>query len=123
VLAFGSDWPVVTINPWYGLQNAVTRETVDRTPAGGWLPEQRISLAAAIRAYTLDAAYAGHREKSEGSIEPGKLADFIIVSQDLFKVDPHHFRDTKVLLTVVGGKSVYESNEFRTQTAATEVHP
>ncbi len=123
VLAFGSDWPVVTINPWYGLQNALTRETVDRTPAGGWLPEQRISLAAAIRAYTLDAAYAGHCEKTEGSIEPGKLADFIIVSQDLFKVDPHQLRDTKVLITVVGGKPVYESNEFRAQTAATEVHP
>ena len=121
VLAFGSDWPVVTINPWYGLQNAVTRETVDRTPAGGWLPEQRISVAAAIRAYTLDAAYAGHREKTEGSIEPGKLADFIIVSQDLFTVDPHQLRQTEVLMTVVGGKVVYESNAFKAQTAVAEV--
>ena len=121
VLAFGSDWPVVTINPWYGLQNAVTRETVDRTPAGGWLPEQRISVAAAIRAYTLDAAYAGHREKTEGSIDPGKLADFIIVSQDLFTVDPHQLRQTEVLMTVVGGKVVYESNAFKAQTAVVEV--
>jgi predicted amidohydrolase YtcJ len=110
VLAFGSDWPVVTINPWYGMQNAVTRQTEAGNPKGGWLPEQRVTVAQAIKAYTLDAAFAGHFEKTEGSIEPGKQADLIILSQDLFKVDPHKFRETKVLLTMVGGKVVFDAS-------------
>jgi predicted amidohydrolase YtcJ len=112
VLAFGSDWPIVTLSPWPGLQNAVTRETTEGTPKGGWIPSERISLADAIRGYTLNAALAGHREKSEGSLETGKLADLIIVSQDLFKVDPHKIGDTKVVLTMVGGRVVYTAPEF-----------
>ncbi|MBV9610711.1 MAG: amidohydrolase family protein, partial [Acidobacteria bacterium] len=100
-LAFGSDWPVVTMNPWQGLQNAVARQR---------LPEQRVTLEQAIEAYTLGAAFAGRRDKDEGSIEPGKLADIIMVSQDLFKTDPHQLRNTEVLLTMVGGKVVYESD-------------
>jgi predicted amidohydrolase YtcJ len=112
ILAFGSDWPVVTLNPWYGVQNAVTRETADRTPPGGWLPNQRLSLEQTIRAYTLGAAYAGHRERTEGSIETSKLADIIILDQDLFKTDPHNFRATKVLVTIVGGKVVYQSPDW-----------
>ena len=116
ILAFGSDWPVVTLNPWYGIQNAVTRETVEGTPAGGWLPEQRISLEQAIRAYTLDAAYAGHREKSEGSLAPGKLADLIILNQNLFTTDPRKYRETEVLVTVVGGKVVYQSPNWANRT-------
>jgi predicted amidohydrolase YtcJ len=108
-LAFGSDWPVVTLNPWEGLQNAVTRQTWEGTPQGGWLPAERVSLEQAIEAYTRGAAVAGAREKDEGSLEPGKLADVIIVSQDLFKVDANRIRQTEVLLTMVGGKVVYES--------------
>ncbi len=108
-LGFGSDWPVVTLNPWAGVQNAVTRQTQDGQPAGGWLPEQRVTLPQAIEAYTLGAAVAGGREKTEGSIEPGKLADLIIVSQNLFEIDPHTIGKTKVLLTMVGGKTVYQA--------------
>ncbi len=108
-LAFGSDWPVVTLNPWAGLQTAVTRETEDRKPAGGWIPKQRISLAQAIEAYTLGAAIAGRREKSEGSLEPGKLADLVVVSQNLFEIDAHEIGRTEVLVTVVGGKVVYQA--------------
>jgi predicted amidohydrolase YtcJ len=111
VLAFGSDWPVVTLSPWPGLQNAVTRQTTEGEPDGGWIPSQRITLADAINGYTLDAAFAGHREKTEGSLEPGKLADLIIVSQNVFEIDPHHLVDTKVELTMVGGRVVYEQQK------------
>ncbi|MCU1270226.1 MAG: hypothetical protein JWN74_1520 [Acidobacteriaceae bacterium] len=112
VLAFGSDWPVVTLSPWPGLQNAVTRETTEGEPKGGWIPSERISLADAIKGYTLNAAFAGHREKTEGSLEPGKLADLIVVSQNVFKVDPHELGKTKVEMTMVRGRVVYKSDGF-----------
>ena len=112
-LAFGSDWPVVTLNPWYGVQNAVTRQTREGKPEGGWVPEQRVSVAQAVEAYTLGAAFSGHREQYEGTIEPGKLADLIVVSQDIFRVDPHSISGTQVLLTLVGGKIVYQSPAWR----------
>jgi predicted amidohydrolase YtcJ len=107
-LAFGSDWNVVTLNPWKGVQRALTRQTEEGDPAGGWVPSQRVTLEEAIRAYTLGAAFAGRREKTEGSLEPGKAADVIMLSQNLFEVDPHAIGRTTVLLTMVGGKTVYE---------------
>jgi len=106
---FGSDWPVVTLNPWEGIQTAVTRETKEGTPKGGFVPSQRLSVAQAVEGYTLGAAYAGHREKTEGSIEPGKVADIIIVDKNIFEIEPHHIGDTKVTTTIVGGKIVYEA--------------
>jgi predicted amidohydrolase YtcJ len=118
ILAFGSDWPVVTLNPWPGVQNAVTRETTDGKPPGGWVPEQRISLADTIKAYTLNAAFAGHREKTEGSIEPGKVADLIVLGQDLFKMPASDLSKTEVMLTMVGGKVVYQSAAWANTTAA-----
>jgi predicted amidohydrolase YtcJ len=102
----------VTLSPWPGLQNAVTRETTKGEPKGGWIPSERISLADAIKGYTLNAAFAGHREKTEGSLEPGKLADLIVVSQNVFQVDPHELGKTKVTLTIVGGRVVYKSDGF-----------
>ncbi|MCU1240872.1 MAG: hypothetical protein JWO71_1598 [Candidatus Acidoferrum typicum] len=108
-LAFGSDWPVVTLNPWEGIQTAVTRQTTEGKPEAGFVPEQRLSVGETVRGYTLGAAYAGHREKTEGSIEPGKLADLIIVSQNIFEVDPHRISQTKVLTTIVGGRVVYQA--------------
>ena len=108
-LAFGSDWPVVTLNPWYGVQNALTRQTREGDPPGGFVPHERISLEDAIKGYTLGAAYAGRRDKTEGSIEPGKVADLIVLSQDLFKIEPNQIANTEVLLTMVGGKVVYQS--------------
>jgi predicted amidohydrolase YtcJ len=113
VLAFGSDWPIVTLNPWEGLQNAVTRQTTDGNPPEGFVPKERISLEDAIRGYTLGAAIGGHREQSEGSIEPGKLADLIIVSKDLFKIETTEIGKIEVLLTMVGGKVVYESQTWK----------
>jgi predicted amidohydrolase YtcJ len=119
VLAFGSDWPIVTQNPWPGVQNALTRQTNEGDPRGGWIPKERISLADAIRAYTLGAAFAGHREKSEGSLEAGKLADLIILDRNLFLIEPTEIGKTEVLITIVGGKVVYESPHWKNP-AATE---
>ena len=107
--AFGSDWPVVTLNPFEGIQTAVTRQTADGLPKEGFVPSQRISVADAIRGYTLGAAYAGFRERTEGSIETGKLADLIILSQNLFDVEPHSINKTKVLTTIAGGRVVFQA--------------
>lgn len=108
--AFGSDWPVVTLNPWEGLQTAVTRQTREGTPEAGFVPSQRLTVAQAVEGYTLGAAFAGRREKTEGSLEKGKLADLIIVSQNIFEIDPHKISETKVRTTIVGGQVVYQSN-------------
>lgn len=112
-IAFGSDWPVVTLNPWEGVQTALTRQTKEGEPAGGFIPKQRLSLEDTIHAYTLGAAFAGHREKSEGSLEAGKLADMVLVDRDLFKVEPSEIGKTEVLFTMVGGKVVYESASWK----------
>ena len=109
-LAFGSDWPVVTLNPWEGIQTAVTRQTAEGTPEAGFVPEQRLTVAQAVDGYTLGAAFAGRREKTEGSLEVGKLADLIIVSQNIFDINPHKIGATKVLVTILGGRLVYQAD-------------
>jgi len=110
-LAFGSDWPVVTLNPWEGVQTAVTRQTTEGTPTGGFISTQKLTVAEAVHGYTLGAAFAGRREKTEGSLEAGKLADIIIVSQNIFDIDPHKISNTKVVTTIVGGRVVFQSSE------------
>jgi predicted amidohydrolase YtcJ len=109
-LAFGSDWPVVTLSPWEGIQTAVTRQTAEGTPAGGFVPEQRLTVQQAVDGYTLGAAFAGRRETTEGSLEVGKLADLIILSQNIFDVNPHKIGATKVVTTIVGGRLVYQAD-------------
>ncbi len=106
---FGSDWPVVTLNPWEGIQTAVTRQTSDGKPPGGFVPSEKLSVAQAVEGYTIDAAFAGHLEKSEGSLAIGKVADVIVVDKNIFEIDPHTIDETKVVLTIVGGKIVYEA--------------
>ncbi|MEO7674100.1 MAG: amidohydrolase family protein [Pyrinomonadaceae bacterium] len=108
VLAFGSDSPVAPLNPMWGVYAAVTRRTLDDKNPNGWLPLQKISVEETIRAFTLGSAYAEFQENVKGSIEVGKLADFVILSDDIFTIDPVKIGDVRVLLTVVNGKAVYE---------------
>jgi len=107
VIAAGSDFPVESPNPFHGLYAAVTRQDRDGKPPGGWIPEQRLTLEQAFRAFTLDAAYAAQQEDSLGSLEKGKWADFILVDRDIFAVPPEQLRETRVLKTFMAGKQVY----------------
>jgi predicted amidohydrolase YtcJ len=106
-IAAGSDFPVESANPFFGLYAAVTRQDHEGRPPGGWYPDQAMTLTEALRAFTLDAAYAEHAEKTLGTLEPGKWADFILANQDIFAVDPSKIWSTQVLETWVGGKQVY----------------
>jgi predicted amidohydrolase YtcJ len=107
-IACGSDFPVESPNPFFGIHAAVTRQDASGQPIAGWYPNQAMSLKEAFRCFTLDAAYAGHAENSLGSLEPGKWADFIVIDQDLFKVSPYDIYKTGVLQTWVAGKTVYQ---------------
>ncbi len=106
-IAGGSDFPVESPNPFFGLHAAVTRTDHSDSPAGGWHPEQAMTLLEAFRAFTLDAAYAQHQEKTLGSLEPGKWADFILIDRDLFKISPRDIWKIQVLQTWVGGSRVH----------------
>jgi predicted amidohydrolase YtcJ len=106
-LALGSDFPVEEVNPFFGIYAAVTRQDQKGWPEGGWYPDQRLTLAEAIRGFTLDAAYAAFEEGSRGTIEPGKLADLTIVEGDLFAMPATELYKAKVRYTVVGGEVVF----------------
>lgn len=107
-VACGSDFPVESPNPFYGIHAAVTRQDARGNPVGGWYPEQAMSLKEALRCFTLDAAHAAHQENVLGSLEPGKWADFIVIDRDLFRSAPSELHATKVLQTWVAGKPVYQ---------------
>jgi predicted amidohydrolase YtcJ len=111
-LLFGSDWPGTnaswyTANPMVILYAAVTRQTLDGTPKGGWFPEQRLDLETSLRSYTVNNAWAEGEEANKGSLTPGKLADFVVIDRDLFAIPAAQIKDAKVLLTVVGGRIVH----------------
>ena len=108
-LAFGSDWTVAPLNPLEGIKAAVTRQTLDGKHPTGWVPEQKISLDEAIRAYTVGSAYAEFAENAKGSISPGKLADVVLIDRDLYGIDPAEIDQAHVLLTVVDGRVVFEN--------------
>ncbi len=107
VIAGGSDFPVESPNPFFGLYTAVTRQDHQGRPPGGWYPAQKMTLTEALRAFTLDAAYAEHAEATQGTLEPGKWADFILVDRDIVAGPPADIWKTRVLQTWVGGKQVY----------------
>lgn len=108
-LAFGSDFPVEDPNPFHGLAAAVTREDASGQPPGGWMPQQRLSLVQAFDAFTRGAAYAGFAEEDLGSLQPGRLADFLFIDRDIFELeDPGQIRDTRVLETWLAGRKVWE---------------
>ena len=108
-LVFGSDWPVVTLDPMAGIRNAVLRQGVDGKPEVGWVPDQRVTLEQAIAAYTINGAFASLEEDVKGSIVAGKYADLVVLSQDLFRIPPADIHTTKAVLTIVGGREVYRS--------------
>ena len=107
-VAFGSDWFVAPPTPLEGIYAAATRRTLDGAHPGGWVPEQRITVAEALRAYTSEGAYASFEETEKGTLERGKLADFVLVDRDLTRVPPERIREAAVTLTVVGGRVVHE---------------
>lgn len=107
-LAFGSDWTVAPLDPIEGLYAAVTRRTIDRANPGGWVPEEKIALEEALRAYTAGTAYASFREGELGRVEPGYRADLVVLSRDLFSVEPEEIREVTVEMTLVDGEVVYE---------------
>jgi hypothetical protein len=107
-LAFGTDWDVAPLNPLLGLYAAVTRATLDGKHPAGWFPEQKLTIEEAIEAYTMGSAFAEFQDRDKGSITTGKLADMILLSEDLLTIAPAKIRDVKVLKTIVGGKVVFE---------------
>ena len=107
VVAFGSDWPVAPLSPLIGIYAATTRRTIDGKNPGGWLPEQKVSVEQAVRAYTYNAAYAEGEETLKGTLAPGKLADIIVLSKDIFTIDPVEIEHVQVDVTLLGGKVIF----------------
>jgi predicted amidohydrolase YtcJ len=110
-LTFGSDWTVAPLDPIAGIYAAVTRRTLDDKNPDGWYPEQKISVEDALRCYTANNAYAGFQENKLGKLKVGMLADFVVLSGDLFAIAPEKIRDIKVLRTIINGKEVYTKQD------------
>lgn len=110
-VAFGSDWPVAPAVPLLGIYAAVTRRTIDDKNPNGWIPEQKISVEQALECYTKNGAFASFEEGLKGTLETGKLADFVVMDSDLTKLDPVKIKDAKILQTYVGARKVYDIND------------
>ncbi len=111
-LAFGTDWFVAPLNPLFGIFAATTRRTLDGKNPNGWFPEQKITVAEAVKAYTNGSAYAEFQENVKGTITVGKLADFVILSDDIFTINPIQIEKVKVIKTIMDGKIIYEAKEL-----------
>jgi hypothetical protein len=109
VLAFGSDSPVAPLNPIFGVYGAVTRRTLDDKNPDGWIPEHKVTVEEAIRAFTWGSAYAEFQDKVKGTLAPGMLADFVMLSDDIFTIEPAKIWDTRMLVTVVDGRIVHDA--------------
>ena len=105
---FGSDWPVAPIDPLFGIYAAVTRRTLDDANPSGWIAQEKITVAEALRAYTQNNAYGSFLESEIGTLEKGKHADMVLLSEDILKIDPVRIRDVKVDYTIIDGRVVYE---------------
>jgi predicted amidohydrolase YtcJ len=117
-LAFGTDWDVAPLNPLLTIYAAVTRATLDGKNPNGWFPEQKLTVSEAVEAYTAGSAYAEFQDKDKGSITPGKLADLVLLSDDIFTIDPVKIRDVKVVKTIVGGRVVWDQERKKQYSAA-----
>jgi predicted amidohydrolase YtcJ len=117
-LAFGTDWNVAPLNPLLTIYAAVTRATLDGKNPNGWFPEQKLTVEESVEAYTTGSAYAEFQEKDKGSITPGKLADMVLLSDDIFTIDPVKIRDVKVLKTIVGGRIVWDQDRKKQYSTA-----
>ena len=106
--AAGSDWTVAPLSPLLGIYAAVTRRTLDGKNPGGWFPEEKISVKEAIKAYTINNAYAAFEENKKGTVTVGKLADFVVLSDDILTIDPAKIETTQVEMTVLGGRVIYK---------------
>ncbi len=109
-LAFSSDWNVAEMEPEIGMYTALTRKGLDGMPPGGWIPEQTIDIETAVKGYTITGAWANFVEGNRGSLVPGKYADIVLLTDDVFTIPPDKLKDTRVVWTVVGGKEVYKAN-------------
>jgi predicted amidohydrolase YtcJ len=112
VQAFGSDWPVTTMEPLRQMYCAVTRQTPEGTPPAGWYPQNRISAEAALRHYTADAAYASFEEANKGTLAVGKFADFVVLSDNILEPPAERLLKARVLLTVMGGQDTWRDRAF-----------
>jgi hypothetical protein len=119
-LSFGSDWPGTnaswyTANPVLGIYAAVTRQTLDGTPAGGWFPEERVDVETALRAYTVNTAWAAGEEATKGKLAPGFLADLAVLDADPFGVAPARLKDLRAVLTIVDGRIIHDARREGTR--------
>jgi predicted amidohydrolase YtcJ len=108
-LAFGTDWYVAPLNPLFGIYAATTRRTLDGKNPNGWIPEQKITVEEAVRAYTVGSAFAEFTDDMKGTLATGKLADLVIIDRDIFKIDPVEIEKAKVTTTIMDGRVVYEA--------------
>jgi predicted amidohydrolase YtcJ len=113
VLAFGSDWPVAPLDPLLGIYAAATRRTLDDKNPQGWVPQQRITVAEAVHAYTVGSAFAEHQEQNKGSLEPGKLADLVVLTDDIFRIATTDLDKVRVYMTVFDGSVIYQQDVRR----------
>lgn len=109
-VCFGSDWPVVPLNPLYGIYASATRETSDNKNPAGWIPGQKILVEDAVKCYTINSAYAAFEENIKGSIESGKLADLIVLNENIFKIPVERIKDVKIDITIFNGEIIYKRN-------------
>jgi predicted amidohydrolase YtcJ len=106
---FSSDWPAsISLNPIRGIHNAVNRRTITGLPPQGWIPEERVSVETALRAYTVNSAYAGREESVKGALRPGLLADIVVLNQNLFTIPTMDIHKTTVDVTVFDGRIIHQ---------------
>ena len=108
VLAFGSDWTVAPLNPLTGIKASVTRQTLDGKHPNGWVPEQKISVDEAVKAYTVGSAYAEFADAAKGTISEGKLADLVMLDRDIYEVEPGAIDEVRVVMTIMDGRVIYQ---------------